>query len=46
MTPAVALCAACGKEFKVSMEDLKRTSAAQESLQRQFDEHECGGGEP
>jgi hypothetical protein len=41
MTPAAAVCAACGQEFKVPMNDLKQTRTAQESLQQQFDRHVC-----
>ena len=41
MTPAVAVCTTCGKEFKVSLNELRQVSAAQQSLQTQFSEHEC-----
>ena len=41
MIPAVAVCTACGREFKVSVNELRQVSAAQQSLQRQFSEHEC-----
>jgi transcription elongation factor Elf1 len=41
MIPAVAVCSACGKEFKVSVNELRQVSAAQQSLQTQFSEHEC-----
>jgi 4-hydroxy-3-methylbut-2-en-1-yl diphosphate synthase IspG/GcpE len=40
-TPAVATCNGCGREFKVPMASLSRTKDAQESLQKQFDEHQC-----
>jgi len=42
MTPAVAVCTACAKEFKVSVHELRQVSAAQQSLQKQFSEHACG----
>ena len=45
MTPVVAVCAACGQEFKVAGKDIKQTRAAQENLQAQFDRHECRDGE-
>jgi hypothetical protein len=40
-TPAVAVCTFCNQEFKVPLAALKRVSDAQESLQRQFDQHKC-----
>jgi hypothetical protein len=40
-TPAVAMCALCGREFKVTMAELSRTKDAQTSLQKQFDQHLC-----
>jgi len=39
--PAVAVCSQCGREFKVPLTLLKRTSEAQESLRKQFAEHKC-----
>lgn len=39
--PAVAVCSDCGREFKVPLALLKQTSAAQESLRKQFAEHKC-----
>jgi hypothetical protein len=39
--PAVAVCTQCGREFKVPLLSLKRTSEAQESLRKQFAEHKC-----
>jgi hypothetical protein len=39
--PAVAVCSQCGREFKVSLTLLKRTTDAQESLRKQFAEHLC-----
>ena len=39
--PAVAACSQCGREFKVPLPLLKRTTAAQESLRKQFAEHLC-----
>jgi hypothetical protein len=41
MTPAVAVCTGCAKEFKVPLTALSRTKDAQEHLQKQFDEHKC-----
>jgi len=40
-TPVVAVCAACAREFKVPMTLISRTKDAQESLQKQFNEHVC-----
>ncbi len=39
--PAVAVCSQCGREFKVPLTSLKRTTDAQESLRKQFAEHRC-----
>ncbi len=39
--PAVAVCSDCGREFKVPLALLKRTSDSQESLRKQFAEHKC-----
>jgi hypothetical protein len=39
--PAVGVCSDCGREFKVPLPLLKRTSDAQESLRKQFAEHLC-----
>jgi hypothetical protein len=44
MVPAVAICAACGREFRVPVESLKRLTESQESLERQFDRHQCDVG--
>jgi hypothetical protein len=41
MTPAVAVCTMCGREFVVAMNDLKKVSDAQENLRVQFAEHLC-----
>ena len=41
-TPAVGVCTACSKEFKVPMSALTKTKDAQVNLQEQFDQHECG----
>jgi hypothetical protein len=41
MIPAIAVCTACGREFKVSVNELRQVTAAQESLRAQFDRHEC-----
>ena len=39
--PAVAICTACAREFKVPLNLLKRTTEAQETLRKQFAEHKC-----
>ncbi len=39
--PAVAVCTHCGRDFKVPLALLKRTTEAQESLRKQFAEHRC-----
>jgi hypothetical protein len=39
--PAVAVCTYCARNFKVSPDSLNRTSDAQESLRKQFAEHNC-----
>jgi hypothetical protein len=39
--PAVAVCTQCGRNFKVPLALLKRTTEAQESLRKQFAEHKC-----
>ena len=41
MTPAIAVCTACGREFKVPPGSLSKTAEAQESLRIQFAEHVC-----
>jgi hypothetical protein len=41
MVPAVAVCTACGREFKVSLNELRQVTAAQESLRSQFAAHTC-----
>jgi hypothetical protein len=41
MVPVVAVCTACGREFKASLNELRQVTAAQESLRRQFDAHAC-----
>ena len=40
-TPAIAVCTCCNREFKASLNDLKKTVHAQASLQLQFDRHKC-----
>jgi hypothetical protein len=40
-TPAIGVCTACGKEFKVPMASLGKTADAQAHLQEQFDHHKC-----
>jgi len=44
-TPAIAVCTACNREFKVPLEVLKRVGGAVEDLKVQFARHECGAGE-
>jgi hypothetical protein len=39
--PAVAVCTHCGRDFRVPLPLLKRTTEAQESLRKQFAEHKC-----
>ena len=39
--PAVAVCTACNREFKVPLQALKRVTEAQESLSVQFSQHKC-----
>lgn len=41
MTPAVAVCTSCSREFKAPMSALRRTADAQANLQEQFDTHQC-----
>jgi len=41
MTPAVAVCTACGREFKVPSGLLSKVVDAQEILRVQFAEHKC-----
>jgi hypothetical protein len=43
-TPAIGVCTACSKEFKVPMTALTKTSDARVNLQQQFDRHECAAG--
>ena len=45
VTPAVANCLACGREFKVPMTQMSRTADAQQNLQTQFDRHICEAGD-
>ena len=40
-TPAIGICTACMREFKVPMSSLTRTSDAQANLQGQFDSQVC-----
>jgi hypothetical protein len=44
-TPAIAVCTMCNREFRVSVEVLKRVGGAVESLKLQFAEHRCEGDE-
>ncbi len=39
--PVVAVCTRCGRDFRVPLALLKRTTDAQESLRKQFAEHKC-----
>jgi len=39
--PAIAVCTLCNREFKVSVEVLKRVGGAVESLKLQFAQHQC-----
>lgn len=41
MTPAIAVCTLCSREFKAPMDALRRTADAQANLQQQFDTHKC-----
>jgi hypothetical protein len=41
MVPVIAVCTACGREFKASLNELRQVTAAQESLRMQFDHHVC-----
>ena len=41
MVPVIAVCTACSREFKVSINELRQVTAAQESLRTQFDRHVC-----
>jgi hypothetical protein len=40
-TPAVGVCTACSKEFRVPMTALSKARDAQVNLQQQFDQHKC-----
>jgi hypothetical protein len=40
-TPAIAVCTACDREFKVPLDILKRVGGAVENLKLQFSEHQC-----
>ena len=40
-TPAVGVCTACSKEFRVPMTALSKARDAQVNLQWQFDQHKC-----
>ncbi|HEY1464465.1 MAG TPA: hypothetical protein VGF44_13700 [Terriglobales bacterium] len=41
MTPVIAVCMACDRQFKVPLESLAKTKTAQDYLQEQFDRHQC-----
>ena len=41
VSPIVAVCTACGREFRVPLTEIKSTARAQESLQLQFNQHKC-----
>jgi hypothetical protein len=40
-TPAIGVCTACSREFKVPMTSLHKTADAQVSFQEQFERHKC-----
>jgi hypothetical protein len=40
-TPAIGVCTACGREFRVPMTALTKVKDAQVNLQQQFDQHKC-----
>jgi hypothetical protein len=40
-TPAIAVCTACDREFKVPLDILKRVGGAVENLKLQFAQHQC-----
>jgi hypothetical protein len=40
-TPAIAVCTACDREFRVPLNILKRVGGAVESLKLQFAQHQC-----
>jgi hypothetical protein len=41
LTPAIGVCVACGKEFKVPLTLLCKTADAKTSLDEQFYRHKC-----
>ena len=41
MTPAIAVCTRCQRQFKVPLTVLARTKDAQDYLQQSFDRHVC-----
>jgi hypothetical protein len=41
VTPAIAVCTQCQREFRVPLSALARTKDAQDYLQQQFDQHKC-----
>jgi hypothetical protein len=41
VTPAIAVCTQCQREFRVPLSALARTKDAQDYLQQQFDRHKC-----
>jgi len=41
VTPAIAVCTQCQREFKVPLNSLARTKDAQDYLQQAFDRHVC-----
>jgi hypothetical protein len=40
-TPAIAICTACNREFRVPIDILKRVGGAPEYLKLQFSRHQC-----
>ena len=45
-TPAIAVCTACNREFRVPLEVLKRVGGAAEHLKLQFAQHPCKPDQP
>ena len=43
--PVIAICTACGREFKVPLAALNRVAEAQQGLQLQFARHTCEGAD-
>ncbi len=45
-TPAIAVCTACNREFKIPLEVLRRVGGAVEHLKLEFARHQCRPEEP